>query len=212
MNNVIFGFLLTQLNKSRYTLEVTTRNLDVLRLSAHDILSTLGGIFRKSDKDDGGSIQKTIGEFASIADKGIVSSFFKATMQKLLKVTEEAGKVQNTKNSNSMETDNSSVENSLSQTRTQLYDLAVSLLPGLVVKEVDLLCVAIEPALKDPESCIQKKAYKVLSTILEDFKLVRILSSSLQQKEAERRAKPDEIANRRRKSEQDPEAIKRLRN
>ncbi|KAL4561223.1 hypothetical protein LXL04_033386 [Taraxacum kok-saghyz] len=96
--------------------------------------------------------------------------------------------------------------------QTQLYDLAVSLLPGLVVKEVDLLCVAIEPALKDPESCIQKKAYKVLSTILEDFKLVRILSSSLQQKEAERRAKPDEIANRRRKREQDPEEIKRLRN
>ncbi|KAL4555269.1 hypothetical protein LXL04_037884 [Taraxacum kok-saghyz] len=88
---------------SRYALEVTTRNLDVLRLSAHDILSTLGGIFRKSDKDDGGSIQKTIGEFASIADKGI-------------------------------------------------------------------------------------------------------------QKEADRRAKPEEIANRRRKREQDPEEIKRLRN
>ncbi|KAL4572212.1 hypothetical protein LXL04_018982 [Taraxacum kok-saghyz] len=152
---------------SRYTLEVTTRNLDKLRSSARDILSTLKGIFMKSGKDDGGSIQKTIGEFASIADKRIVSKFFRMTMEKLLKVTEEAGKVQSTKNSNSMETDNSSVENSLSQTRTQLYDLAVSLLPGLGVKEVDLLFVAIEPALKDPESSIQKKAYKVLSTILE---------------------------------------------
>ncbi|KAI3709731.1 hypothetical protein L2E82_39497 [Cichorium intybus] len=150
---------------SRYTLEVATSNLDVLKSSARDILSTLSGIFMKSDKDDGGSLQKTIGEFASIAEKGIVSRFFKTTMQKLLKVTEEAGKVQNTKNS--MEVDQSSNETSLSQTRVRLYDLAVSLLPGLGVKEVDLLFVAIEPALKDAESSIQKKAYKVLSTILE---------------------------------------------
>ncbi|XP_023756589.1 uncharacterized protein LOC111905146 [Lactuca sativa] len=152
---------------SRYTLEVATCNLDVLRSSARDILSTLSGIFMKSDKDDGGSLQKTIGEFASIAEKGVVSRFFKTTMQKLLKVTEEAGKAQNTKNSTSMEVDQSSNENTLSQTRVQLYDLAVALLPGLGVKEVDLLFVAIEPALKDTDSSIQKKAYKVLSTILE---------------------------------------------
>ena len=62
-------------------------------------------------------MQRTIGEFASIADKSVVSRFFKSTMQKLLKVTEEAGKVQNTKGSSSMEVDNSSSETSLSQTR-----------------------------------------------------------------------------------------------
>lgn len=153
---------------SRYTSEVAASNLDVLRSSAREILSTLSGIFIKSSKDDGGSLQRTIGEFASIADKGVVSRFFKSTMQKLLKVTEEAGKVQNTKGSSSMEIDNSSNETSLSLTsyRARLYDLAVSLLPGLGTKEVDLLFVAIEPALKDAESSIQKKAYKVLSTIL----------------------------------------------
>lgn len=42
---------------SRYTLEVANCNLDVLRSSARDILSTLSGIFMKSDKDDGGSLQ-----------------------------------------------------------------------------------------------------------------------------------------------------------
>nr|GEV58478.1 hypothetical protein [Tanacetum cinerariifolium] len=136
---------------SRYTSEVAARNLDVLRSSARD----------------GGSLQRTIGEFASIADKSVVSRFFKSTMHKLLTVTEEAGKVQNTKSSSSMEVDNSSGETSLSQTRAQLFDLAVSLLPGLGTKEVDLLFVAIVPALKDAESSIQKKAYKVLSTILE---------------------------------------------
>lgn len=60
--------------------------------------------------------------------------------------------------------------------RVQLYDLAVALLPGLGVKEVDLLFVAIEPALKDTDSSIQKKAYKVLSTILEVFILIKPLT------------------------------------
>ncbi|KAI3722854.1 hypothetical protein L2E82_33999 [Cichorium intybus] len=95
-------------------------------------------------------------------------------MQKLLKVREEAGKLQNTKNS--MEVDQSSNETSLSQTRVRLYDLAVSRLLGLVVKEVDLLFVAIEPALKDAESSIQKKAYKVLSTILEYSDILIIIT------------------------------------
>lgn len=149
---------------SRYTSEVAASNLDVLKSSAREILSTLSGIFMKSSKDDGGSLQRTIGEFASIADKGVVSRLFKNTMHKLLKVTKEAGKLQNT---TSMEVDNSSDEPSLSHRRAQLYDLAVALLPGLGTNEVDLLFVAVEPALKDAESSIQKKAYKVLSTILE---------------------------------------------
>ncbi|PWA85108.1 villin headpiece, Villin/Gelsolin, ADF-H/Gelsolin-like domain protein [Artemisia annua] len=42
---------------SRYTSEVAARNLDVLRSSAREILPTLSGIFIKSSKDDGGSLQ-----------------------------------------------------------------------------------------------------------------------------------------------------------
>ncbi|PWA93129.1 Armadillo-like helical [Artemisia annua] len=43
---------------SRYTSEVAARNLDVLRSSAREILPTLSGIFIKSSKDDGGSLQR----------------------------------------------------------------------------------------------------------------------------------------------------------
>ncbi|KAI3681816.1 hypothetical protein L6452_36621 [Arctium lappa] len=187
---------------SRYTSEVAASNLDVLRSSVHEILSTLSGIFIKSSKDDGGSLQRTIGEFASIADKGVVSRFFKSTMQKLLKVTEEAGKVQNTKGSSSMEIDNSSSETSLSLTsyRVRLYDLAVSLLPGLGTKEVDFLFVAIEIALKDAESSIQKKAYKVLSTILKHAdgfitrKLEELLKLMFESKDESEQMKVDVIA------------------
>ncbi|KAL8239996.1 hypothetical protein R6Q59_016563 [Mikania micrantha] len=150
-----------------YTSEVAACNLDVLRSSASAILSTLSGTFMKSAKDDGGSLQRTIGDFASIADKSVVSKLYKNTMNKLLKVTKEAGKIQNIKGSGSMEIDNSSNDTSLSLKRGKLYDLAVALLPGIGTEEIDLLFVAIEPALKDTESLIQKKAYKVLSTILE---------------------------------------------
>lgn len=62
-------------------------------------------------------LQNTIGELASISDKEVVTRFFKTTMQKLLKVTQEAGKSGTSKNSNLMQVDNSSHEGSLSLTR-----------------------------------------------------------------------------------------------
>ncbi|KAM0003297.1 putative armadillo-like helical protein [Helianthus debilis subsp. tardiflorus] len=141
---------------SLYTPEVAARNLDVLRSSVREILSTLSRVFMKSTKDDGGSLQRTIGEFAYIADKSVVSKLYKSTMQKLVKVTQEAGKINNSSN-----------ETSPSLTRAKLYDLAVALLPGFGTTEVDHLFDAVEPALRDTESLIQKKAYKILSTILE---------------------------------------------
>ncbi|KAJ0762602.1 putative armadillo-like helical protein [Helianthus annuus] len=149
---------------SVYTPEVAARNLDVLRSSARGILSTLSRVFMKSTKDDSGSLRvailtcidcRTIGEFASIADESVVSKLYKSTMQKLVKVTQEAGKINNSSNGTSP-----------SLTRAKLYDLAVALLPGFGTTEVDHLFDAVEPALKDTESLIQKKAYKILSTIL----------------------------------------------
>ncbi|KAJ0582366.1 putative armadillo-like helical protein [Helianthus annuus] len=141
---------------SVYTPEVAARNLDVLRSSARGILSTLSRVFMKSTKDDSGSLRRTIGEFASIADESVVSKLYKSTMQKLVKVTQEAGKINNSSNGTSP-----------SLTRAKLYDLAVALLPGFGTTEVDHLFDAVKPALKDTESLIQKKAYKILSTILE---------------------------------------------
>ncbi|CAA2965615.1 RRP12 [Olea europaea subsp. europaea] len=148
-----------------YTSQAADANLRMLKSSARELLSVLSGVFLKSSKDTGGLLLNTIGELASISDKEVVTRFFKTTMQKLLKVTQEAGKSGTSKNSNLMQVDNSSHEGSLSLTRAQLFDLAVSLLPGLDAKEIDLLFIAIQPALKDVEGFIQKKAYKVLSMI-----------------------------------------------
>ncbi|KAK6941256.1 putative domain NUC173 [Dillenia turbinata] len=152
---------------SHYTLQVATDNLAVLRSSAKEIFSTLSGTFLKS-KDAGGSLQPTIGEFASISDKAVVKRIFKTTMQKLLMATQESVKAKKSGSSSSMQIDNSSGESSPVLLRAKLFDLAVSFLPGLDPEEINLLVVAIKPALEDDDGLVQKKAYKALSVILKD--------------------------------------------
>ncbi|XVE97854.1 hypothetical protein REPUB_Repub03eG0054800 [Reevesia pubescens] len=121
---------------SHYTPEVAGDNLNVLTASAPQLLSLLSGIFVESTVDEGGSLQSTIGEFASIAHENVVND--------------------------------SSTESSLSLERARLFDLAVSLLPGLDEPALDVLFSAIKPALQDVDGLIQKKAYKVLSIILKN--------------------------------------------
>ncbi|XP_071911266.1 uncharacterized protein [Coffea arabica] len=149
-----------------YNPQVAADNLSVLRSSARELLSVMSGVFLKAPKDISGSIQSTIGELASVSEKEVVARFFRTTMQKLLKVTQEASKAENFRNSKSMQVDDISGESSVSTARAQLFELAVSLLPGLDAKEIDLLFIAIKPGLKDVEGLIQKKCYKVLSIIL----------------------------------------------
>ncbi|PRQ47070.1 hypothetical protein RchiOBHm_Chr2g0095731 [Rosa chinensis] len=141
---------------ANYTPQVMTDNLSVLKSSACEILTVLSGVFLNSTKDDGGCLQSTIGEFASISDKAVVSRLFLSNMHKLLRVTKEARAAASSSDSNSRQ-------------RALLFDLSVSFLPGLNADEVDVLFNAIKPALQDDEGLIQKKAYKVLSIILRDF-------------------------------------------
>lgn len=164
---------------THYTTQVATDNLNVLKSCARELLSILSRIFLESAKDEGGCLQATIGDFASIAEKEIVTRLFKRTMHRLLEATQEAGKTKSTRKSNSMQIDDSSNESSPSVMRARLFDLAVSLLPGLNAKEIDVLFVAIKPALQDDEGLIQKKAYKLLSIILR--KCDGFLSSRLEE-------------------------------
>ncbi|CAK9328157.1 unnamed protein product [Citrullus colocynthis] len=157
-----------KLAMSHYTRKVAENNLTVLKSSSSELLSVLSDIFLKSTKD-GGYLQSTIGEISSISDRSVVSNLFGKTMRKLLKLTQEAAKVES-KVSNSMQIDDSTNASSSSFMRAQMYDLAVSFLPGLNSKEIDVLFVAVKSALKeqDCEGLIQKKAYKVLSAILKN--------------------------------------------
>ncbi|KAL9242169.1 hypothetical protein vseg_016195 [Gypsophila vaccaria] len=153
---------------NRYTKEVASANMAVLRSSASDFFLSLSKVYMKSSKDPGGSLLATVGEFASIADKKSVSGFFKLTMGNLLKVTQAAGKAAMSRSAMQIET-SSSIDKS-PRARAQFFDLAGSLLPGLGTNETDLLYTAIVSALTDVDldGSIQKKAYKVLSLALKN--------------------------------------------
>ncbi|CAL0330264.1 unnamed protein product [Lupinus luteus] len=150
----------------RYSQQVATDNLSVLKSSAKSLLDALSEVFLNSTKDDGGCLQHTIGDIAAIGDKAMVSSLFVFRMKELRKRTKEASNVDNFKSFSSMQIDGPLNNKSLSVVRARYIDLAVSLLPGLNAKEIDTLFLAIKPALQDLEGVIQKKAYKGLSIIL----------------------------------------------
>ncbi|GAB4838103.1 hypothetical protein Ancab_027634 [Ancistrocladus abbreviatus] len=149
-----------------YTEKVASDNLSVFRSSSCRMLSVLSKVFKESAIDSGGSLQTTIGQFASISEKAVVTKIFTSTMVELLKFTQRASKVENIQNS--MQIDSSSDETSLSLARARLIDLAASFLPGLGVQEIDVLFTAVVRALTDVDGLIQKKAYKVLSVMLKN--------------------------------------------
>ncbi|CAN0858252.1 RRP12-like protein [Linum grandiflorum] len=161
-----------QIALAHYTVSVANQNLSVLRSCSRKLIPVLSGILLDSAKDDGGCLQSTISDFASLAaedetTRKVVSDRFLETMKMLLKATKRAGQAGRSKNSNAMLVDDSTNENSSSIERARLFDLASSLLPGLKEEEVHLLFQAVETALKDPVGSMQKKGYKVLSLLLQ---------------------------------------------
>ncbi|ONK66057.1 uncharacterized protein A4U43_C06F3720 [Asparagus officinalis] len=154
--------------KEHYTQAVAEENLKAIRSSSSKMLSVLSDTFLNSSKDNGGCLQSTIREFASISDKNIVKNFFKKVMIKLLRATEKASKGKQLESSSDMQIDESSNAASLLHARGLLLDLAVCLLPGVDKEEIDLLFTAIRSPLQDKEGSMQKKAYKTLATILKE--------------------------------------------
>jgi len=161
--------LAEQRAKSRYNSKVASANMKILTSFSPKFLSTLFNIFMSSPQDKRGYLQATIADIASVSDKEVVKQFFISAMQKLLKVTQEATKSLHARKS-SMEVDGSNNEQTAASTRAQLLDLALSLLQGLDVEAVNMLFAATKPALQDDEGLVQKKAYKVLASILKEHK------------------------------------------
>uniref|UniRef100_A0A1D1YZ83 RRP12-like protein n=1 Tax=Anthurium amnicola TaxID=1678845 RepID=A0A1D1YZ83_9ARAE len=159
---------LEQKARDHYTPQLAKENLNAIRSFSAEFFSVLSEILFKDSKDSGGCLQTTIREFASISDKQLVKKFFMHTMYKLLKVIQEINSADQSRSSSSMQIDGSSSESLLSVKRALLLDLAISLLPGLEIEEIDCLFSAIKPGFKDKEGLIQKKTYKILSTILKE--------------------------------------------
>ncbi|BBH05823.1 ARM repeat superfamily protein [Prunus dulcis] len=132
---------------ANYTPQVTADNLSVLKSSACKLLLVLSGVFLNTTKDDAGCLQSTIGEFASIADTEAVSALFQSTMLKLLMVIKRARKAQSYRDCNSK--------------RAQLFDLTVSLLPGLNADEINVLFGEIKSALQDCDRFLSLNSSKL---------------------------------------------------
>lgn len=69
-------------------------------------------------------VQSTIGEISSISDKGVVSNLFGRTMRKLLKLTQEAKKVE-PEVSNSMQIDDPTNASSPSLMRYATFNICI---------------------------------------------------------------------------------------
>ncbi|BBH08124.1 ARM repeat superfamily protein [Prunus dulcis] len=131
---------------ANYSPQVTADNLSVLKSPACKLLDVLSDVFLNTTKDDAGCFQSIIGEFVSISDEEAVSKCFKHKRTELLNV-----KAKDSTDSNS--------------NRAQLFDLAVSFLPGLNAEEVDLLFGRIKLALQDCDRFLSSKLDELLDLI-----------------------------------------------
>lgn len=150
--------------KERYTKGIAEENLKAIQAFSSKFLELLCSIFLSSSKDSIGFLQPAISEIASISDKDVVGKFFLDAMRKLLDATKAV---------NAQQVDDSSMQiedgsNTNNMTRALRLDFAASLLPGLAAKSINVLFSYVKPAIKDSDSLVQKRAYKVLSMLLKD--------------------------------------------
>uniref|UniRef100_A0A804PP75 RRP12-like protein n=1 Tax=Zea mays TaxID=4577 RepID=A0A804PP75_MAIZE len=162
--------------KERYTQNLAEENLKAIRAFSSKLLEVLCSIFLMSSNDAIGLLQPAISEIASISDKNVVGKFFLDAIRKLLDATKAV---------NAEPVDDSSMEieadsNKNSMKRALLLDFAASLMPGLAAKSINVLFSYVKPAIKDSDSLIQKRAYKVLSMLLKNLDVLsELMISSL---------------------------------
>ncbi|CAL5019894.1 unnamed protein product [Urochloa decumbens] len=155
--------------KERYTKNLAEENLKAIRAFSSNILDVLCSIFLTSSNDAIGLLQPAISAIASISDKDVVGKFFLESVRKLLDATKAVNAEPVDDNSMQIETNS----NTNSMTRALLLDFAASLMPGLAAKSINVLFSYVKPAIKDSDSLIQKRAYKVLSMLLKDAEFVK---------------------------------------
>ncbi|KAL6911594.1 hypothetical protein ACP4OV_000399 [Aristida adscensionis] len=154
--------------KQNYTKELAEENLKAIRAFSSKFLEVLGSIFLTSSSDSIGFLQPAISEIASISDNDVVGRFFLDSLRKLLDATKAV-------NAEPADDDSMQIEantNANSLTRALLLDFAASLMPGLAAKSINVLFSYVKPAIKDKDSLIQKRAYKVLAMLLKDAEFI----------------------------------------
>nr|PNR59348.1 hypothetical protein PHYPA_002139 [Physcomitrium patens] len=151
--------------RALYTPEVAAANLKAIAGYSRNFLPLLFNLFVAAPAEKRGDLQITIAAIASISDPQTVKSFFVAIMKKLLQATVEASTPASAPEPGAMQVDAPKPDESPTSRRCVFMDLALSLVGGLDDEALGMLFSTARPALQDTDAAVQKKAYKVLSSI-----------------------------------------------
>ncbi|CAI7759165.1 unnamed protein product [Closterium sp. NIES-54] len=145
------------------TADVAAANLAAMSASARPFLPMLFDAFVAAPSAKRGELQSAIGALAAVADPAALRLFFTNIMSKLLSATNAAASGDGT--GGAAGAADSSKE--AGEKRAMLMDLSLSLLPGLDLECCRALYNATRPAIQDKSAAVQKKAYKLLASLLE---------------------------------------------
>ncbi|CAI6009312.1 unnamed protein product [Closterium sp. NIES-65] len=144
------------------TADVAAANLAAMSASARPFLPMLFDAFVAAPSAKRGELQSAIRALAAVADPAALRLFFTNIMSKLLSATNAAAS-----GGAASGAAGGDASKEAGEKRAMLMDLSLSLLPGLDVECCRALYNATRPAIQDKSAAVQKKAYKLLASLLE---------------------------------------------
>ncbi|CAI5985582.1 unnamed protein product [Closterium sp. NIES-65] len=144
------------------TADVAAANLAAMSASARPFLPMLFDAFVAAPSAKRGELQSAIGALAAVADPAALRLFFTNILSKLLSATNAAAS-----GGAASGAAGGDASKEAGEKRAMLMDLSLSLLPGLDVECCRALYNATRPAIQDKSAAVQKKAYKLLASLLE---------------------------------------------
>ncbi|KAL2650995.1 hypothetical protein R1flu_019123 [Riccia fluitans] len=168
LSSLEFGSVLDARARVRdfYTPDAASASLSAIAGYSRNFLPLLFNVFLAQPSEKRGDLQATIASIASISDQQTVKNFFIAIMKKLLQAMKDAGKPKDKQDS--MQVDSGNAEETPTSRRCVFMDLALSLIRGLDEEALNMLYESAVPALQDKEGLVQKKAYKIISSICKE--------------------------------------------
>ncbi|GJP30838.1 hypothetical protein CLOM_g7168 [Closterium sp. NIES-68] len=156
------------------TADVAAANLAAMSASARPFLPMLFDAFVAAAPAKRGELQSAIGALAAVAEPSALRVFFMNIMNKLLAATHAAaaaagaaGGAGGGAGGGGAAAAGGDSSKEAGEKRAMLMDLSLSLLPGLDAECCRALYNATRPAIHDKSAAVQKKAYKLLASLLE---------------------------------------------
>eukprot|EP00873_Tetraselmis_striata_P019446 jgi/Tetstr1/439710/TSEL_028129.t1 len=137
------------------------KDIEALQRFAPNFLSLLFNSFVEADVDARAEIGAAITAYSAVSAAPMLASVFRTIVQKLIKVTQDS----NSEFATSGVTEGGDTP---TERRCTFMELALCVGGGLDTAGITTLYKAAIPGLKDKDSAVQKKAYKMLAYICEE--------------------------------------------